>query len=155
MASGAFPAVPRVESRLKARICHVARPERELAQRAGQLAAREHDLRRREQELDRRPVPEPEPPPAPEPVPAAASAAEAPPEPVPVPASSQPAGGWTLPALEALTRERSDSASPEQREEWSTYLFFLREHAAADGALPSSFDPLVNDVFGPLPQRDE
>ena len=67
----------------------------------------------------------------------------------------QHAGGWSLPALEALTRERSGSASPEQREEWSTYLFFLREHAAADGALPSSFEQLVNDVFGPLPPRYE
>jgi len=149
--SAAAVADPRVGRRLNARIDQVARRERELAQRAGQLAAREHDLRRRAQELDRRPVPEPEPPPALE----AAAAAEAPPEVVPVPAPTQRAGEWTLPALEALTRERSESAPPGQREEWSTYLFFLREHAAADGALPSSFDQLVNDVFGPLPTRGE
>jgi len=40
------------------------------------------------------------------------------------------------------------------REEWGTYLFFLREHADADGTLPSSFDQLINDIFGPLPSRD-
>jgi hypothetical protein len=154
--TGAVAADPRVERRLKARIDEVARRERELAQRAGQLAAREHDLQRREQELDQRPVPEPgSPQQRPEAPPAPASATEAPLEPVPVPVSTHRAGGWTLPALEAVTRERSESASAEQRDEWSTYLFFLREHAAADGALPSSFDQLVNDVFGPLPQRDE
>ena len=154
--STAAVADPRVERRLKTRIDQVARRERELAQRAGQLAAREHDLRRREQEVDRRPMPEPEPPPAPAPEAAPAAAApatEVPPEPVAT--APQHAGGWSLPALEALTRERSGSASPEQREEWSTYLFFLREHAAADGALPSSFEQLVNDVFGPLPPHDE
>jgi len=156
--AGAVAADPRVERRLKARIDQVARRERELAQRAGQLAAREHDLQLREQELDRRPVPEPPPPPPPPPpeAPAApAPAIESPPEPVPVTASTERPGGWTLPALEALTRERSESASSEQREEWSTYLFFLREHASADGVLPASFDQLVNDVFGPLPQRGE
>jgi hypothetical protein len=154
--TGAVAGEPRVERRLKARIDQVARRERQLAQRAGHLAAREHDLQRREQELDRRPVPDAEPPSAPEAPPEPAPAAEVPPEPVPTPAATQQrAGGWTLPALEALTRERSDSAPPEQREEWSTYLFFLREHAAAGGALPSSFDQLVNEVFGPLPPRDE
>ena len=35
-----------------------------------------------------------------------------------------------------------------------TSVFFLREHAAADGTLPASFDGLVNDVFGPLPPLD-
>jgi hypothetical protein len=64
-----------------------------------------------------------------------------------VPAS----GSWTLQALETLTRERSlAGASTAQQEDWSTYLFLLREHADADGNLPASFDQLVNDVFGPL-----
>jgi hypothetical protein len=64
-------------------------------------------------------------------------------------------GSWTLQTLEELARERTDAgASAEQQQEWSTYLFLLREHAGADGSLPSTFDPLVNDVFGPLPQRD-
>lgn len=141
---------PDVERRLQARIEQAAKRERALAQRAGQLAAREHDLARREGELDQRAaaleaaVPEPESKPAPEPEPAPAA------QPV-----LKPDGRWTLPALEALTRERSAGASPEQQEEWSTYLFFLRGHADADGTLPASFDKLVNDIFGPLPQQDE
>ena len=66
-----------------------------------------------------------------------------------------PPGPWTLPALEALTRTRSSAgASAEQQQEWSAYLFFLREHADADGSLPPAFDQLVNDVFGPLPSND-
>jgi capsular polysaccharide biosynthesis protein len=154
--SGGVAADPRVEGRLKARIDQVAQRERALAQRAGQLAAREHDLERREEELERRsaeleaaetepePVREPEPEPEPEPV---ASP--------PAPALVRPSGRWTLQSLESLTRERSDAAPVELQEEWSRYLFLLREHADADGALPSSFDQLVNDVFGPLPQPDE
>lgn len=154
---------PRVEQRLNARIEQVTRRERTLAQRAGQLAAREHDLARREEDVQGRAAgleaaaaAEPEEP-APEPGPE--SQPEAKPEPEPEPAAPppmRPAGRWTLQALEALTRERSAAgAASEQRDEWSTYLFFLREHADADGALPSSFDQLVNDVFGPLPQPDE
>ena len=42
------------------------------------------------------------------------------------------------------------NASPEQAEEWRTYLFFLREHAAPDGALPRSLDGLLSEVFGEL-----
>jgi capsular polysaccharide biosynthesis protein len=147
---------PRVEQRLNARIEQVTQRERTLAQRAGQLAAREQDLARRQEDFERRaaeveaaaaPAPE-EPAPEPEPEPEA--------EPEPVPTEVRPAGRWTLQGLEALTRERAAAgAASEQQDEWSTYLFFLREHADADGALPSSFDQLVNDVFGPLPQPDE
>ena len=42
-------------------------------------------------------------------------------------------------------------ASPEQAEEWRTYLFFLRAHASADGSLPTQFDGLIEDVFGDAP----
>jgi hypothetical protein len=139
---------PSVERRLQARIGQVTQRERALAQRAGQLAAREQDLARREEELEAAPPPEPEPvaEPVPEPEPE--------PEPEPAAAPAYPRAGWTLHALELLTRERSPSASPEQQEEWSTYLFFLRDHADADGTLPSSLDRLVKEVFGPLPPRD-
>ena len=147
----ALPAVdPAVEERVQARIDQVARRERSLAQHARQLAAREHDLERREAELEEAataPVPEPEPNPEPEPEPE--------PEVEPEESPASLAGGWTLEALEALTQERTDAgASAAQQEEWSTYLFLLREHAHADGTLPKSFEGLVNDVFGPLPQRD-
>jgi hypothetical protein len=43
------------------------------------------------------------------------------------------------------------ASNPAAAEEWTTYLFFLREHAGADGALPASFDDLIRDVFGNLP----
>ena len=151
VAPGTAPVDPHVEQRLHARIDQVAQRERALAQRAGQLAAREEDLARREQDLERQAAavaaaaPEPEPEPEPE--------LEPPPERGPPAAPPRPAGRWTLRELEALTRERSSAgASPEQQEEWSTYLFFLREHADATGSLPAGLDQLIGDVFGPLPR---
>jgi len=119
----------------------VAQRQRELE---GSLAERQSDLEQRDAELKAR-----------EEELAAAAVAEPEPEPEPVaPARQRTAGGWTLQALESLVRERSH-AGPEQQEEWTNYLFFLREHADADGVLPASFDQLVNDVFGPLPLRDD
>jgi hypothetical protein len=41
---------------------------------------------------------------------------------------------------------------PERAEVWAAYLFHLREHAAADGRLPASFDALVEDEFSELMQ---
>jgi len=150
----ATPAVdPGLEPRLQLRVEQVAKRERAMAQRAGQLAAREQDLQRREQEVEAQQAeleaaavtPEPEPEPEPEPQPEL--------EPSPTPAAAVP-GSWTLQELERLTSERAQAgASAEQQEEWSTYLFLLREHAGADGSLPQSFDGLVNDIFGPLPQH--
>ena len=63
--------------------------------------------------------------------------------------AAQRAGSWNVNDLQR-TVDAQTEASPEQREEWRTYLFFLREHASADGALPSQFDGLVEDVFGSL-----
>ena len=63
----------------------------------------------------------------------------------PVPAN----GGFNLATLERLVDERG-AAHPEHREEWASYLYFLREHAAPDGALPHSFDGLVEETFQPL-----
>ena len=57
------------------------------------------------------------------------------------------AGAWNVNDLERAVAAQSN-ASAEQAEEWSTYLFFLREHASSDGALPPQFDGLVEDVFG-------
>jgi hypothetical protein len=128
----------------------VVRREEDLAQRQRELevslAERQSDLEQRDAELKARE----------EELAAAAVAAEPEPEPEPepeVPARQRSAGGWTLQALESLVRERSHAA-PEQQEEWTNYLFFLRGHADADGVLPASFDQLVNDVFGPLPLRN-
>jgi hypothetical protein len=54
-----------------------------------------------------------------------------------------------LETLESLVRAQ-ENPDPTKQEEWSTYLYFLRQHAASDGTLPSSFDALVTDVFGDL-----
>jgi hypothetical protein len=126
----------------------VVRREEELAQRQreleGSLAARKSDLEQRDAELKTRE----------EELAAAAAAVAVAAEPEPeAPARQRSAGGWTLQALESLVRERSHAA-PERQAEWTNYLFFLREHADADGVLPASFDQLVNDVFGPLPLRN-
>ena len=79
------------------------------------------------------PAPEPEP----EPVPT----------PEPVPERITRPGAWNVDDLERAVAAQP-GASAEQAEEWSTYLFFLREHASSDGALPPQFDGLVEDVFG-------
>jgi hypothetical protein len=106
-----------------------------LAQRAGRLAAREQDLEERERGFAALPAPAPAPEPEPEPEPVA---------PMPQPA---PTGAWTLEQLEHyINTERS--GSPDRVEEWETYLFFLRQHAAIDGTLPASFDSLIADVYG-------
>jgi hypothetical protein len=161
-----------VERRLRARVDQVAERERALATRAGQLAAREKRLEqreadvtavaaRREREFEQRDddlrrleaeAAAPAPVPAPDP---AQTAAQTPtPAVASAPAGEFRAGDWTLVELEALVRERAAAgADTAHQEEWSTYLFFLREHAGADGALPSGFDQLVNAIFGPLPSR--
>jgi len=137
---------PNVERRLRSRVDEVAKRERALARRAGELAKREKHLERREEELAAvaaRPAPSQRRAPAPEPQP------EPPAKPQPEITLEPVAGRWNLLALELLVREHQ-AADPVQREEWNTYLFFLREHADPDGVLPPSFDPLINDVFGEL-----
>jgi hypothetical protein len=139
------------ERQLQERIALVTNRERELAKRAGGLAKRERALQAREEEARRHEAapskPRPEPAPSPEPVP----------EPTPAPATPEPAplqrrgGAWNLNDLERLVAARQD-APAERMEEWRTYVFFLRDHAGIDGELPSSFDPLVEDVFADLVQ---
>jgi hypothetical protein len=145
---------PSVERRLKQRIDEVTKREKALARRAGELAKGEAGLVQRQRELDRleatarelqaRP---PEPPPAAKPEP------EPPPEPPPAPIPDTlpvtRAGSWNVDELERVVGAQGD-ATPEQRDEWATYLFLLREHAAADGSLPRQFEGLVEEVFGSL-----
>ena len=152
-----------LEERLKA----VTAREREVATRVGKAAARDKEsearnaelatkeralddrmgkLAKKERELEQRPAPPPPPPPPPpEPVPAPEPEPVAPPE--PAPERIIRAGAWNVDDLERAVARQSN-ASAEQAEEWSTYLFFLREHASSDGALPPQFDGLVEDVFG-------
>jgi hypothetical protein len=142
----------RREQLLEERVRSVSARERALAAHAGKLTAREQQLEARSAKLDASeselavraaapPPPPPQPEPTPEPAPAPAE-----------PAVAGPAGAWNLEELQSLV-DAETTATPEQAEEWRTYLFFLREHAAHDGALPRSLDPLISDVFAELVDR--
>jgi hypothetical protein len=64
------------------------------------------------------------------------------PEPV-VPAR---VGTWNLNDLQRAVDSQT-GATPEEVENWRTYLYFVREHASPDGSLPRSLDALIADVF--------
>ena len=61
-------------------------------------------------------------------------------------------GTWNLNELQAAVDAYAD-ATPEQAENWRTYLYFVREHASPDGTLPRSLDPLIADVFADIVNR--
>ncbi len=111
----------------------VTERERALARQAGELAARERELERIAAIQAAEPEPEPEPEP----------------ELVAPAVLLGPAGAWNVVTLERLVAERG-SEFPERVEEWRSYLFYLREHASLEGALPQSFDALVDDTFHEL-----
>lgn len=111
------------------RVKSVTERERALARRAGELAARERELERLAARQAAPPEPEPEPV-----APAGLLAS---------------AGAWSLVALERLVAERG-SEFPDRVEEWQAYLFFLRDYASLEGALPPSFDALVEETFREL-----
>ncbi|MDQ2968341.1 MAG: hypothetical protein M3R37_08505 [Actinomycetota bacterium] len=162
---------PTVERRLNKRVDEVTKRERAMARRAGELAQREAGLEQRRQEIARREARLVErdaelgatkqqlvaragdiaaserelearaaaPPESPEPEPA----------PIVAPLAVTRAGSWNINALQRAVDTQTGAAA-EQVEEWTTYLFFLRGHAASDGSLPPQFDGLVEDVFGPV-----
>ena len=81
------------------------------------------------------------PPPVETPAPAAAA---------PAPAAEPAANGrYNLLTLEKLVEEKQHEF-PERADDWASYLFFLREHAGADGTVPASFDWLIQDTFAEL-----
>jgi len=133
------------ERQLRERIDLVTKRERELAKRAGELAKREREVDERAAEVrtEIRRAPEPEPVPEPEPT------LTLPPEPVSAAGTTTP---LNINELERLVEARTD-VSPEVAEQWRTYLFFLRGHAAADGHLPPQFASLVEEVFTELIDR--
>jgi hypothetical protein len=51
--------------------------------------------------------------------------------------------------LERLVNDRAEEF-PERRDEWSSYLYFLREYAEPDGRVPASFDWLIQETFSEL-----
>jgi hypothetical protein len=79
---------------------------------------------------------------------AAAAAAAAAPAPVTIPTNGA-AGTYSLTDLEERVAERGQE-HPEKREEWQSYLFFLRDYARPDGRIPASFDGLIADTFAEL-----
>jgi hypothetical protein len=129
----------RRERQLTERIATAAKRETELARRAAEVALRERDAAAEQEQA------------AAEAAAAAeeAQAAEAAIPPVPPPAGNGLHGSYNLVTLERLVDERG-RAFPERLEEWSSYLYFLREYASADGAVPASFDGLIYDTFEEL-----
>ena len=118
------------EARLRQREAALTETKQQLAARAGAISASEREL-----EIRASAPPPPPPPPEPE------GSAAGPPV--------TRAGSWNVNDLQRTVDSQSD-ATAEQAEEWRSYLFFLREHAAPDGSLPGQFDGLVEDVFGSL-----
>lgn len=127
----------RLEARSKRRDVELDQTKRQLAARADELAETERDWEARAAEP---PLP---PPPAP------ASERDVSPGPTPGGAHVSRPGSWNLNDLQRAVAAQTD-ATPGQAQEWATYLFFLREHAASDGSLPRQFEGLVQEVFGGL-----
>ena len=115
-------------ARLDERISAVTKREAGLARRAAKVAAAE-----------RRPAPQP--------------ATIIPPSSPTGPPRPEQGGSWNLNEIERLVAEGGER-HPERREDWESYLFFLRDHAGPDGSLPRSFDWLIPDVFGDLLERE-
>jgi hypothetical protein len=149
-ADGGHGDMSKRERLLDQRVKGVTARERALATRAGELAKREQELEARaaqiaasQAELEAvgsAPPPAPEPEPEPEPVLVPA------PESVPEPALPARAGTWNLNDLQRAV-DAQTGATPEEVENWRTYLYFVREHASPDGSLPRSLDALIADVF--------
>lgn len=145
----------------------------ELEAFAGELDAREADLEQRERELaapPRQPLvsvptpaaePEPVPAPVPMPLPIPVPSPGPGPAPAPMPEPELPpaavaevvhprfGAGFNLIELEHLVAVRGKEF-PDREVEWTSYLFFLRDYSDVDGALPETFDYLVEDVFAEI-----
>jgi capsular polysaccharide biosynthesis protein len=136
----------RRERQLAERIATAAKREAELARRAAEVALRERESAAEQEQVAAAAA-------AAEEAKAAAAEAKAAVEtaipPAPPAAENGLRGSYNLVALERLVDERG-SAFPERLEEWSSYLYFLREYAAADGVVPASFDGLIHDTFEEL-----
>jgi hypothetical protein len=140
------------EAELDARVAALTKRELELARRAAALAVRERELAAApEPQAEAQPEP-PRPERQPQPGPRAPVAAPvAAPEPAPVPAAAgeNGRGRWNLISLERLVEERGREF-PDRVDEWTSYLYFLREYAEPDGTVPASFDWLIHDTFSEL-----
>ncbi|MEP6813619.1 MAG: hypothetical protein ABI990_11565 [Actinomycetota bacterium] len=127
------------EKQLQERVAAVTKRELKLARRAAELEARARKLaeRPKPEPPKREPVAPPPPPPVVPPPPAA---------PVATPAGD---GHYNLLQLEKLVEEKQGEF-PERADDWTSYLYFLREYAASDGTVPATFDWLIQDTFAEL-----
>jgi len=137
------------EQELDERAAALAAAEREVGSRARELASSERKLADRAAEIamskrELEVLAAAPPPRAPEPVSVPEVEAE--------PALPPRIGTWNLTELQAAVDAYADP-TPEQAENWRTYLFFVREHASPDGTLPRSLDPLIADVFAEVVHR--
>jgi hypothetical protein len=137
------------EQELDARAAALDAAEREVGSRAGELASSQRELADSAAEIavskrELGALAAAPPPPAPEPVSVPQVEAE--------PALPPRTGTWNLNELQAAVDAYADP-TPEQAESWRTYLYFVREHAAPDGTLPRSLDPLIADVFAEVVHR--
>jgi hypothetical protein len=128
-------ALQAAEREVRSRAGEVATSHRELADRATEIAASKREL----EALAAAP-----PPPLPEPVSTPVTEAE--------PTLPPRRGTWNLNELQAAVDAYADP-TPQQAENWRTYLFFVRQHASPDGTLPRSLDPLIADVFADIVHR--
>jgi capsular polysaccharide biosynthesis protein len=133
------PAVDTLVDRVELRLAALAARERDLQEKidelreaAATLDEREHVLAERVAAVTKREL-----------ALARAAAGHAPPAP------SGANGGFNLSALERLV-QLAGVDHPDRVAEWESYLFFLRDFAEPDGALPHTFDGLVEETFRPL-----
>jgi capsular polysaccharide biosynthesis protein len=133
-------AVQQRELALARRAAELSARERELDSRAAELESRSAELEERERGLDERAERLAE---------EARQVAEAPPRPVVALAGDPGDGHFNLVTLERLVEERGRDF-PHRVEEWSSYLYFLRDYAAPDGSVPASFDGLIQETFADL-----
>ena len=140
----------RREIGLARRVGEIAKREQAATARIEELAVRTAQLAAQLEEAERAARAEPEPEPAAVPALDAALAAaprsSAPPE---ASGGEEATGLWNLLVLERLVNDRGDEF-PDRRDEWASYLYFLREYAAPDGTVPSSFDGLIQETFSEL-----
>ena len=104
-------------------------------------------------------MPEPEPTPITVPVPVPVPMPGPGPAPAPMPQPELPPAAEVVhlkvgvelqPDRARAPRRRPGAEFPDRADEWSSYLFFLREHSDIDGALPQTFDYLIEDEFAEL-----
>jgi hypothetical protein len=141
------------EQGLGARAAKLTAAEREVGSRAGEVASRQQELAERateiaasKRELEALAAAPPPSVPEPEPAPAPVSA----PDPEARPALRTRAGTWNLNEIQRAVDAYIGNVTPDQADSWRTYLYFIREHASADGTLPRSLDPLIADVFAKI-----